>query len=106
MVGSDEKVIFVTATPHTAQSMPTLKFSLEEEGATAGQNSVAVITQVGTTQTQHCSTLLLSLYKSPVYSVGKIYFRHMGRGETWFCCIMIFFLDISVILLMKILVNL
>uniref|UniRef100_A0AAX7SZW7 Cation-transporting P-type ATPase N-terminal domain-containing protein n=1 Tax=Astatotilapia calliptera TaxID=8154 RepID=A0AAX7SZW7_ASTCA len=31
MVGSDEKVIFITATPHTAQSMPTLRFSLEEE---------------------------------------------------------------------------
>uniref|UniRef100_A0A4W6BTW5 ATPase cation transporting 13A2 n=1 Tax=Lates calcarifer TaxID=8187 RepID=A0A4W6BTW5_LATCA len=30
MVGSDEKVIFVTATPHTARSMPTLRFSLED----------------------------------------------------------------------------
>uniref|UniRef100_A0A669FA00 ATPase cation transporting 13A2 n=1 Tax=Oreochromis niloticus TaxID=8128 RepID=A0A669FA00_ORENI len=40
MVGSDEKVIFVTATPHTAQSMPTLRFSLEEEAALSGQSSV------------------------------------------------------------------
>uniref|UniRef100_A0AAQ5ZT40 Cation-transporting P-type ATPase N-terminal domain-containing protein n=1 Tax=Amphiprion ocellaris TaxID=80972 RepID=A0AAQ5ZT40_AMPOC len=34
MVGSDEKVIFVTATPHTAQSMPSLRFSLEDGGTT------------------------------------------------------------------------
>ncbi|XP_054464832.1 cation-transporting ATPase 13A2 [Anoplopoma fimbria] len=40
MLGYDEKVIFVNATPHTAQSMPTLKFSLEEEGAPAGQTSI------------------------------------------------------------------
>ncbi|KAM9343527.1 polyamine-transporting ATPase 13A2 isoform 2-T2 [Pholidichthys leucotaenia] len=43
MVGSDEKVIFVTATPHTAQSVATLRFSLED-GATA-QSSIEVITQ-------------------------------------------------------------
>lgn len=42
MVGSDEKVIFVNATPHTTQSMPTLKFSFEDT-----QGSVEVITQVG-----------------------------------------------------------
>ncbi|KAI3357136.1 hypothetical protein L3Q82_015599, partial [Scortum barcoo] len=42
MVEYDEKVIFVTATPHTAQSMPTLKFNLEEGEAPA----VEVITQV------------------------------------------------------------
>uniref|UniRef100_A0A7N6FJU2 P-type ATPase A domain-containing protein n=1 Tax=Anabas testudineus TaxID=64144 RepID=A0A7N6FJU2_ANATE len=30
MVGSDEKVIFVNATPPTARSMPTLRFSLED----------------------------------------------------------------------------
>lgn len=47
MVGSDEKVIFITATPHTAQSMPTLRFSLEEDTALSGQSSVEVITQVG-----------------------------------------------------------
>ncbi|XP_044066516.1 cation-transporting ATPase 13A2 isoform X4 [Siniperca chuatsi] len=45
MMGSDEKVIFVNATPHTAQSMPTLKFSLEDGGATAAQSSVEVITR-------------------------------------------------------------
>ncbi|XP_030590233.1 polyamine-transporting ATPase 13A2 isoform X1 [Archocentrus centrarchus] len=45
MVGSDEKVIFVTATPHTAQSMPTLRFSLEEERALFGQSSAEVVTQ-------------------------------------------------------------
>lgn len=45
MVGSDEKVIFITATPHTAQSMPTLRFSLEEDTALSGQSSVEVITQ-------------------------------------------------------------
>ncbi|XP_013856511.1 probable cation-transporting ATPase 13A2, partial [Austrofundulus limnaeus] len=33
MIGSDEKVIFVTATPQTAQSVPTLRFSLDNEGA-------------------------------------------------------------------------
>ncbi|XP_036959731.1 cation-transporting ATPase 13A2 isoform X2 [Acanthopagrus latus] len=45
MVGSDEKVIFVNATPHTAQSMPTLRFNLEDGGATASQSAVEVITQ-------------------------------------------------------------
>uniref|UniRef100_A0AAQ4NNH6 ATPase cation transporting 13A2 n=1 Tax=Gasterosteus aculeatus aculeatus TaxID=481459 RepID=A0AAQ4NNH6_GASAC len=34
MVGVDEKVIFVNATPPTAQSMPTLEFSLEGDRAT------------------------------------------------------------------------
>uniref|UniRef100_A0A8C4NML1 ATPase cation transporting 13A2 n=1 Tax=Dicentrarchus labrax TaxID=13489 RepID=A0A8C4NML1_DICLA len=47
MVGSDEKVIFVNATPHTAQSMPTLRFTLEDGGTTTAQSSVEVITQVG-----------------------------------------------------------
>ncbi|XP_035511838.1 cation-transporting ATPase 13A2 [Morone saxatilis] len=45
MVGSDEKVIFVNATPHTAQSMPTLRFTLEDGGTTNAQSSVEVITQ-------------------------------------------------------------
>ncbi|XP_023120279.1 cation-transporting ATPase 13A2 isoform X3 [Amphiprion ocellaris] len=45
MVGSDEKVIFVTATPHTAQSMPSLRFSLEDGGTTATQSSIEVITR-------------------------------------------------------------
>nr|XP_033484312.1 cation-transporting ATPase 13A2 isoform X1 [Epinephelus lanceolatus] len=45
MVGIDEKVIFVTATPHTAHSMPTLKFTMEERGASAAQSSAEVITQ-------------------------------------------------------------
>ncbi|XP_070766289.1 polyamine-transporting ATPase 13A2 [Enoplosus armatus] len=44
MMGSDEKVIFVNATPHTAQSTPTLRFSLEDGGTTAAQSSVEVIT--------------------------------------------------------------
>ncbi|XP_029361895.1 polyamine-transporting ATPase 13A2 [Echeneis naucrates] len=43
MVGSNEKVIFVNATPYTAQSTPMLKFSLEDE-ATAGQSSTEVLT--------------------------------------------------------------
>uniref|UniRef100_A0A668ABV8 ATPase cation transporting 13A2 n=1 Tax=Myripristis murdjan TaxID=586833 RepID=A0A668ABV8_9TELE len=47
MVGSDDRVIFVHATPHTAQSMPTLRFHLGEGGATAAAGSVEVITQVG-----------------------------------------------------------
>uniref|UniRef100_A0A3B4XBG7 ATPase cation transporting 13A2 n=1 Tax=Seriola lalandi dorsalis TaxID=1841481 RepID=A0A3B4XBG7_SERLL len=48
MVGSDEKVIFVNATPHTAQTMPTLRFSLEEGGTTAsGQSSVEGLYQGG-----------------------------------------------------------
>ncbi|KAM9351292.1 polyamine-transporting ATPase 13A2 isoform 2-T2 [Symphorus nematophorus] len=42
MVGSDEKVIFVNATPHTTESMPALTFSLEDGGA---QSSVEVITR-------------------------------------------------------------
>uniref|UniRef100_UPI0037E924A7 polyamine-transporting ATPase 13A2 isoform X1 n=2 Tax=Semicossyphus pulcher TaxID=241346 RepID=UPI0037E924A7 len=45
MVGSDEKVIFVNVVPHSTQSMPMLKFNLENGGATANQNSVEVITQ-------------------------------------------------------------
>ncbi|XP_040913739.1 cation-transporting ATPase 13A2 isoform X2 [Toxotes jaculatrix] len=44
MVGSDEKVIFVNATPHTAQSMPTLRFSLEDGATAAGPCSIEVIT--------------------------------------------------------------
>ncbi|XP_024860631.1 polyamine-transporting ATPase 13A2-like isoform X2 [Kryptolebias marmoratus] len=44
MVGCDEKVIFVTATPRTAQSLPTLRFSLEDEGA---QSSTDVMNQGG-----------------------------------------------------------
>uniref|UniRef100_A0A3Q2ZT71 ATPase cation transporting 13A2 n=1 Tax=Kryptolebias marmoratus TaxID=37003 RepID=A0A3Q2ZT71_KRYMA len=43
MVGSDEKVIFVTASPHTAQSLPTLRFSLEDE--VAAQRSTDVMDQ-------------------------------------------------------------
>ncbi|XP_028265066.1 polyamine-transporting ATPase 13A2 isoform X2 [Parambassis ranga] len=43
MVGSDEKVIFVNATAHAAQSMPTLRFSLEEDGA--DQSCAEIITQ-------------------------------------------------------------
>uniref|UniRef100_A0A3P9IIQ1 Polyamine-transporting ATPase 13A2 n=1 Tax=Oryzias latipes TaxID=8090 RepID=A0A3P9IIQ1_ORYLA len=35
MVGPDEKVIFVTANPHSTQSAPTLRFSLEEQGGVA-----------------------------------------------------------------------
>nr|XP_046252815.1 cation-transporting ATPase 13A2 isoform X2 [Scatophagus argus]XP_046252816.1 cation-transporting ATPase 13A2 isoform X2 [Scatophagus argus] len=45
MVGSDEKVIFVSATPHTAQSTPTLKFNLEPGDANDYQSSIEVITQ-------------------------------------------------------------
>ncbi|TKS77174.1 Cation-transporting ATPase 13A2 [Collichthys lucidus] len=45
MVGSDEKVIFVNATPHTAQSTPTLTFNLEEGGNIDTHSSVEVITQ-------------------------------------------------------------
>ncbi|CAG6021127.1 unnamed protein product [Menidia menidia] len=39
MVGSDERVIFVTATPRSALSMPTLRFSMEDGGAGAAQSS-------------------------------------------------------------------
>ncbi|KAM8862971.1 polyamine-transporting ATPase 13A2 [Spinachia spinachia] len=42
MVGVDDTVIFVNATPHTARSMPTLTFSLEEDGDPAGQTSNAI----------------------------------------------------------------
>lgn len=51
MVGNDEKVIFVNATPHTAQSPPTLRFTLEDEAAASGQSSVEVITWVGPADT-------------------------------------------------------
>uniref|UniRef100_A0A7N6A1A9 Cation-transporting P-type ATPase N-terminal domain-containing protein n=1 Tax=Anabas testudineus TaxID=64144 RepID=A0A7N6A1A9_ANATE len=54
MVGSDEKVIFVNATPPTARSMPTLRFSLEDT-----QSSVEVITEVGSAQTRHHTELKL-----------------------------------------------
>uniref|UniRef100_A0A3Q3X418 Cation-transporting P-type ATPase N-terminal domain-containing protein n=1 Tax=Mola mola TaxID=94237 RepID=A0A3Q3X418_MOLML len=53
MVESHEKVIFVNAAPQTAQSMPTLKFSLEDNEATGAQSSMEVITQ-GLDQ-GHCS---------------------------------------------------
>ncbi|KAM7410928.1 hypothetical protein PAMA_021072 [Pampus argenteus] len=43
MVGTDEKVIFVNATPHTAQSMPTLRFNLGDEGAP--QSSIEILYQ-------------------------------------------------------------
>lgn len=52
MVGSDEKVIFVVASPHTTQSWPTLRFSLEEE--VSAQWSTEVTNQVGVSQTQLC----------------------------------------------------
>ncbi|XP_071772764.1 polyamine-transporting ATPase 13A2 isoform X1 [Centroberyx gerrardi] len=45
MVGSDEKVIFVHATPHTAQSTPTLRFHLGDGGAATSQGSAEVVTQ-------------------------------------------------------------
>ncbi|XP_062316016.1 cation-transporting ATPase 13A2 isoform X1 [Osmerus eperlanus] len=45
MVGSDERVIFVHATPHTAESRPTLRFHLGEGGATSSQNSAEVLSQ-------------------------------------------------------------
>ncbi|XP_074537397.1 polyamine-transporting ATPase 13A2 [Halichoeres trimaculatus] len=45
MVGSDEKVIFVNVIPHTNQSMPVLRFNLENGGSTVTQNSVEVITR-------------------------------------------------------------
>ncbi|XP_038579201.1 cation-transporting ATPase 13A2 isoform X1 [Micropterus salmoides] len=45
MVGSDEKVIFVNATPPTAQSMATLRFSLEGGGDTAAQSSIEIVTR-------------------------------------------------------------
>ncbi|XP_028309630.1 polyamine-transporting ATPase 13A2 [Gouania willdenowi] len=35
MLGAEEKVIFVIATPHTAESRPTLRFSLEDGGGSA-----------------------------------------------------------------------
>ncbi|XP_055078913.1 cation-transporting ATPase 13A2 isoform X2 [Periophthalmus magnuspinnatus] len=43
MIGSDERVIFVKASPHTPQSRPTLRYSLEDDGA-AAQDNVEVIT--------------------------------------------------------------
>lgn len=49
MVGSDEKVIFVNATPQTAQSAPTLKFDLEDD-----HGSIEVITQVGPAASRRC----------------------------------------------------
>ncbi|XP_074500677.1 polyamine-transporting ATPase 13A2 isoform X1 [Sebastes fasciatus] len=48
MVGLDEKVIIVNATPQTAQSMPTLKFTLEDGGLPTAQ----------------CAVITLGLYQS------------------------------------------
>lgn len=45
MVGSDEKVIFVIATPLTSESRPTLRFSVEDAGATAAQSPRDIINQ-------------------------------------------------------------
>ncbi|XP_047235838.1 polyamine-transporting ATPase 13A2-like isoform X1 [Girardinichthys multiradiatus] len=47
MVGSDEKVIFVIATPHTVESMPSLRFSVEDGGPTAAQSPRDLINQAG-----------------------------------------------------------
>nr|XP_019945068.1 PREDICTED: probable cation-transporting ATPase 13A2 isoform X1 [Paralichthys olivaceus] len=44
MVGSDERVIFVSATPQTAQAMATLRFTLEDDGTTSAQSSVEINT--------------------------------------------------------------
>lgn len=50
MVGADEKVVFVTANPHSTQSAPTLRFSLEEQGgAAAAANPPDGLSQVGGT---------------------------------------------------------
>ncbi|XP_061592623.1 cation-transporting ATPase 13A2 isoform X2 [Cololabis saira] len=45
MIQSDEKVIFVTASPHTAQSLPSLRFSLEDGGAAGAESSAGGISQ-------------------------------------------------------------
>lgn len=47
MVSCHERVIFVNATPHTASSVPTLTFNLDERGHGNFQSSAAIITQVG-----------------------------------------------------------
>lgn len=47
MVACHERVIFVNATAHTASSVPTLTFNLEDGGHGNIQSSVDVITQVG-----------------------------------------------------------
>lgn len=39
MVRSDEKVIFVIATPHSAESVPSLRFSIEDGGTAAAAQS-------------------------------------------------------------------
>ncbi|PWA32986.1 hypothetical protein CCH79_00016890 [Gambusia affinis] len=41
MVRSDEKVIFVIATPHSAESVPSLRFSVEDGGTPAAAQSPA-----------------------------------------------------------------
>lgn len=46
MVGSDENVIFVTATAYTDQAAPTLKFRLENQGTNPDQCPAEVITQI------------------------------------------------------------
>lgn len=46
MIACHERVIFVNATPHTASSVPTLTFNLED-GHGNFQSSADVITQVG-----------------------------------------------------------
>lgn len=81
MVGSDDRVIFVHATPHTAQSTPTLRFHLGEGGATTAAGSVEVITQVGPL-IRH-SPLLLSLMK--LCNIVKMLFRDLETGEPTGC---------------------
>lgn len=53
MVGCHERVIFVNATPHTASSVPTLTFNLEDEGQARFQSSADVFTQVGDVMVQY-----------------------------------------------------
>ena len=77
MVRSDEKVIFVTATPHTAQSMPTLRFSLEDGGAIGAESPTDGIHQVGLLELQLSSILLSAVRQPAAESKKSDWFRSM-----------------------------
>lgn len=67
-MGSDEKVIFVNATPQTAQSAPTLTFNLEDD-----HGSIEVITQVGPAATRHCGTKIPRLLLHGTFSEFAVF---------------------------------
>uniref|UniRef100_A0A8C7NPA4 ATPase cation transporting 13A2 n=1 Tax=Oncorhynchus mykiss TaxID=8022 RepID=A0A8C7NPA4_ONCMY len=77
MLGSNERVIFVHATPQTAQSLPSLRFHLGEGGTedTATQSSIDMYTQV-------CLYLMLGALCFQVLMRGTVYARMAPEQKT------------------------